>query len=806
METDTGRLRRENFRNLNHLMISQAQVAANRRAVSLLGFVAAALGVAVLVGWRFDLIEHKTVLPGMVAMATNTAMGMFFCGVSLMILSRENIPTASRLWITTMATAVITVGAATLCESLFGWELGLDQWLLQIGTGGASHTISSRMAPSTAFCFVLIGGSLLVASRPLKNRVKLPLLEAMGTSVLVAGGFAMTGYLFDAMFDLHFWGHTGMAIHTAMCFVVLGFGVLAFARSEGGLRWSLSAPATGGFVVGVISLLAAAAISYYFINQILQSGLRVGHTQEILKTISSVKIGVDSSGTNQRIYINTGNDSVLDEGVRIKDGLYRKLASFGKLTVDEPRQQFRLSQLTPLISQRFEWGDRTIAARRQSGLAAAEEIIAAGDGIVLTTKIRKLLEEMEDDEYALLDERQEYQSSVSSRTILLLPLGVFLSVTLLALGLFFLNAGMAERSQTEAQLKESYKEVSDLKAALDEHSIVAITDPQGRINYVNDKFCAISQYSHEELIGQDHRIINSGWHSREFIRGLWTTIARGKVWKGGIKNKAKDGSFYWVNTTIVPFLNPDGKPRQYVAVRTDITDQKRAQNALRESHENLERKVIERTAELQLAKEAAESAGRAKSEFLASMSHELRTPLNGIIGFSEFLADGLPGPLNSKQQEYLGDILNSGRHLLQLINDILDLAKVEAGKIDIIPETFNLRRALAEVRSVSEPLAQKKRIHVTLVVDSELDEVTLDQKRFKQVVYNLLSNAVKFTDGGGTVEINCAACGSDRLELSVRDSGIGIKPENLKRLFKEFEQIESGTARRYEGNRHWGLR
>jgi PAS domain S-box-containing protein len=358
---------------------------------------------------------------------------------------------------------------------------------------------------------------------------------------------------------------------------------------------------------------------------------------------------------------------------------------------------------------------------------------------------------------------------------------------------------MAERSQTEAQLKESYKEVSDLKAALDEHSIVAITDPQGKITYVNDKFCAISQFSHEELIGQDHRIINSGWHSREFIRGLWTTVSRGKVWKGEIKNKAKDGSFYWVNTTIVPFLNPDGKPRQYVAIRTDITDQKRAQTALRESHEHLERKVTERTAELQLAKESAESAGRAKSEFLASMSHELRTPLNGIIGFSEFLADGLPGPLNSKQQEYLGDILNSGRHLLQLINDILDLAKVEAGKIDIVPETFMLRRALAEVRAVTEPLAQKKRIHVSLVVDSELDEVTLDQKRFKQVVYNLLSNAVKFTDVGGVVEINCAACGSQQLKLSVRDSGIGIKPENLKRLFKEFEQIESGTGRRYEG-------
>jgi PAS domain S-box-containing protein len=358
---------------------------------------------------------------------------------------------------------------------------------------------------------------------------------------------------------------------------------------------------------------------------------------------------------------------------------------------------------------------------------------------------------------------------------------------------------ITERKRIDDQLKASFKEIGDLKSALDEHAIVAITDPQGKINYVNDKFCAISRYSREELLGQDHRIINSGYHSKQFIRELWTTIARGDVWHGEIKNRAKDGSVYWVDTTIVPFLSDDGKPRQYVAVRTDVTERKRAEEEIRSLNDGLEQRVAERTIELQSAKEQAESADRMKSEFLASMSHELRTPLNGIIGFSEFLIDGKTGALTAKQTEYVTDIFNSGRNLLQLINDVLDLAKVEAGKMDLHPETFSMGKAIEEVCSVVGPMAQRKKLAIISTVDPSADEVTLDKQKLKQVLFNLLSNAVKFTEDGGTVRLIADLYDGTRLRLQVQDTGIGIKSEDLDKLFIEFQQLDSGLARHHQG-------
>jgi len=192
-------------------------------------------------------------------------------------------------------------------------------------------------------------------------------------------------------------------------------------------------------------------------------------------------------------------------------------------------------------------------------------------------------------------------------------------------------------------------------------------------------------------------------------------------------------------------------------------------------------------------------ASRMKSEFLANMSHELRTPLNGIIGFSELLVDEKVGALNAKQKEFLNDILHSGQHLLQLINDVLDLSKVEAGRMDLYPQPFDTAKAIDEICAVVSPMSRKKGIRVQVDVAPAARTVVLDPQKFKQVLYNLLSNAVKFTDEGGAVDIEADVDATRTLRLSVRDTGIGIGESDLVRVFQEFTQLDSGSTRRYEG-------
>ena len=218
---------------------------------------------------------------------------------------------------------------------------------------------------------------------------------------------------------------------------------------------------------------------------------------------------------------------------------------------------------------------------------------------------------------------------------------------------------------------------------------------------------------------------------------------------------------------------------------------------LRQHAELLEEKVARRTEELVVAKEQAESADRLKSAFLATMSHELRTPLNSIIGFTGIMLQGLAGQLNAEQHKQMGLVQKSARHLLALINDVLDISKIEAGQLEINAESFSVRELINNVVLGVTPLARDKGIRLETILAPEVDEFVCDPRRFEQVLINLLNNAIKFTDEGH-VRVECRSVGG-QLVTSVEDTGIGIKTEHLQELFQPFQQLALKDGRLHEG-------
>lgn len=336
---------------------------------------------------------------------------------------------------------------------------------------------------------------------------------------------------------------------------------------------------------------------------------------------------------------------------------------------------------------------------------------------------------------------------------------------------------------TDPPCREALEQVQNdylnIQRALDESAIVAITDRRGVITYVNDMFCAISQYSREELIGQTHRMIKSDEHPKEFFETLWKTISSGRVWRGVIKNRAKDGTFYWMNAVITPLLGPDGQPERYIAIRSDITAQKKMELELRQ------------------AKDQALQAVRTKAEFLASMGHEIRTPLNGLLGMVSLLEKTA---LTAEQKECADVIRTSGDALLSLVNDLLDFSKMESGKVDLEDIPFSIQKIVDDAQRITMSAAQRKGLAVHYVPGPGTPAGARgDPTRIRQIVLNLLSNAVKFTQQGSVTIKTAVIENATRLRFEVMDTGIGLSENDRKKLFHPFSQVDGSIARRFGG-------
>ena len=334
-------------------------------------------------------------------------------------------------------------------------------------------------------------------------------------------------------------------------------------------------------------------------------------------------------------------------------------------------------------------------------------------------------------------------------------------------------------------LERSLKELADIKFALDQSTIVVITDQRGIINYVNDEFCRIAKYSRDELLGQDHRIINSGYHSKDFIRDLWTTIASGKVWKGELKNRASDKTIYWVDTTIVPFLNSDGKPYQYVAIRHDITQLKLAEDQIRQQASELQR-----AAQLSLIGELA-----------AGLAHEIKNPLAGIQGAVDILIRRRED--TDPEREALEGVRHQVERIDATVRALLDRARPRGHRpartslTEVTQRAVNLASA-----QLTGKAAWDNRVRLEFESPESDIELSADAAQIEDAVLNLIINAIEAIAGDGQVEVSIRLAENttdeefqDEAVIEVSDNGRGINQEDLARIFNPFfTKTEGGTG------------
>lgn len=344
---------------------------------------------------------------------------------------------------------------------------------------------------------------------------------------------------------------------------------------------------------------------------------------------------------------------------------------------------------------------------------------------------------------------------------------------------FIANNKIKTFYQNELELKLA--ESANFKKALDKSANVSITDKDGVIIYVNDKFKEITKYSESELLGQTHRIIKSDHHPPSFFKKMWTTISKGTVWNGDIKNTTKFGTSFWVKTTIIPFLDKNGIPVQYIAVRTDITNQKR-----------IEKKLIDTLVEIR-------EIDNLKNEFASMVTHELKTPLTPIRGYCEMLKDKSLGDLTLEQLDCIDTIDSNAIHLEKLIGDILDAQKLDMNQMIFDKNKINVNDFLENLTKDLQPMMGKNQIQLNVLPVAEENMIFSDEQRLTQVFHNLIRNAADFVpEKSGIIDVGLTS-DEDNLTFFVRDNGIGIPESKQSNIFKKFYQVDTKQTRKHGG-------
>jgi PAS domain S-box-containing protein len=354
------------------------------------------------------------------------------------------------------------------------------------------------------------------------------------------------------------------------------------------------------------------------------------------------------------------------------------------------------------------------------------------------------------------------------------------------------------------ELGENMAYLRDLQYAIDQTAIVAVTNVAGIILQCNDTFCKVTGYDREEIVGKTHALINSGEHKPEFFRELWKTIVSGKVWKGEICNRRKNGSLYWVDTTIIPFLDENGRPYRFLALRFEITDKKLAELKIRRMNEELEQKVLERTEELQ-------RLNNEKDEIFAITAHDLKNPLSAILLQSALMKRYLLSGEKDKALHIADNIETITLRMNDIVCNLLDINRLESGMMKISPAEYSIHSILEAALQPYYQKAEKKKITLQCTLKPDLPTVITDYTAFIRIMDNLISNAVKYSPLGKSVYVSAHLLekvqnemdnGRQYIRFTIRDEGPGFSEDDKSRLFHKFARL---SARPTGGESSTGL-
>jgi PAS domain S-box-containing protein len=405
---------------------------------------------------------------------------------------------------------------------------------------------------------------------------------------------------------------------------------------------------------------------------------------------------------------------------------------------------------------------------------AAGRIFQGFEGKIIGQDIRELLPQW--DTLTLRDPAEITLESTEGKRVHNLRITPMLDRQKRASGQLLILTDITEQKRAQSQI---LLQVTALEAA---GNGIVITNARGDIEWVNQAFTRLTGYCREEALGQNPRLLKSGQHADEFYSDLWETICSGKVWRGEMINRRKDGSLYHEEMTITPLAEPGGTISHFIAIKQDITERKRAEEELFKAHQQ------------------ALEANRLKTQLLANVSHDLRTPLGAIMGFADMLHSGVYGPVNAEQSAVATEIVDSANQLLAFVNNLISKAQIETGKIVLHAAPFDPNELADVGRSAASLLAAKKGLALEVIVDQDLPRrIHGDLYWLRQIVSNLVNNAVKFTDQG-IVAVRLFQVNADYWAIQVADSGIGIPQEAQPTIFEAFQQVDGSATRKHSGS------